>query len=392
MTPKVLGITAEYDPFHKGHKFQLEEAVRRTGADVKIAVISGNFTQRGEPAILDKWARAEMAVREGFDLVVEMPLLFALSSSGDFAKAGVEILEDMGADYISFGSECGDLRTLQEAAFRRDMMTEEEEEGIRQLVREGYSYPRALQTVLMEAEPLGPNDNLACEYIRNIKTAQPVVIKREGAGYSDMESGEGYPSAMQIRELLKKHEDVSDLMPEASFLRLKEEEKNCGLMFKEMLFPLLMEKIATTPKHQLMMISGAGEGLGNKLRDSFRYCHDYDELAASIKSKRYTLTRVQRVLANTLLGIREEDAAGAVNYIRVLAFNDRGSAYLRTVDDRGHDLPLITNINKDALKYPELQKDIERDILATDIYNIALGRDLYLNSEYVKKPLKLSLL
>lgn len=94
MTPKVLGITAEYDPFHKGHKFQLEEAVRRTGADVKIAVISGNFTQRGEPAILDKWARAEMAVIEGFDLVVEMPLLFALSSSGDFAKAGVEILED----------------------------------------------------------------------------------------------------------------------------------------------------------------------------------------------------------------------------------------------------------------------------------------------------------
>ena len=141
-----------------------------------------------------------------------------------------------------------------------------------------------------------------------------------------------------------------------------------------------------------MMISGAGEGLGNKLRDSFRYCHDYDELAASIKSKRYTLTRVQRVLAYTLLGITEEDSRNAGIYIRVLAFNDRGAAHLRSLDDRGHRFPLITNINKDAVKYPELQKDIERDILASDIYNIAMGRDLYLNSEYVKKPLKLSLL
>lgn len=389
MAPKVLGITAEYDPFHNGHKYQLEEAVRRTGADVKIAVISGYFTQRGEPALIDKWTRAEICVREGFDLVVEMPLLFALNSSGAFAKAGVEILEDMGCDYISFGSECGDLKTLQEAAFRRDMMTEEEEAGLRDLVREGYSYPRALQAVLGEAEALGPNDTLACEYIRNIKTAQPVVIKREGAGYSDVDSEGGYPSAKQIRELLKRHEDVSELVPEASFLRLKQEERECGLMFKDKLFPLLMEKIATTPKHELMKIAGAGEGLGNKLRDTFRYCHDYDELAQSIKSKRYTLTRIQRVLANTLLGITEEDSGSAGNYIRVLAFNDRGSAYLRTLDDRGHSLPLITNINKDALKYPELQKDIERDILAADTYNIALGRDLYHNSEYVKKPLKL---
>ncbi len=389
--PKVLGITAEYDPFHNGHKYQLEEAVRRTGAEVRIAVISGNFTQRGEPALLDKWARAETAVMEGFDLVVEMPLLFALNSSGAFAEAGVEILEDLGCDFISFGSECGDLRTLQEAAFRRDMMTEDDDAGIRDLVREGYSYPRALQTVLRETVPLGPNDNLACEYLRNMKTAEPVVIKREGAGYSDLEPGDGYPSAKQIRELLKRHEDVSHMMPEAVFLRLKREERGCGLMFRDKLFPLLMEKIATTPKHELMKISGAGEGLGNKLRDSFRYCHDYDELAGSIKSKRYTLTRVQRVLANTLLGIYEEDTAGAKKYIRVLAFNDRGSAYLRTVSERGHRLPVITNINRDAVKYPELQKDIERDILASDMYNIALGRDLYSNSEYVKKPLKLSL-
>nr|MCR5181920.1 nucleotidyltransferase family protein [Clostridia bacterium] len=188
--PKVLGITAEYDPFHNGHKYQLEEAVRRTGTDVRIAVISGNFTQRGEPALLDKWTRAEMAVMEGFDLVVEMPLLFALNNSGEFARAGVGILEDLGADYISFGSECGDLAALQEAAFRRDLMTEEDDARIRDLVREGYSYPRALQTVLREAEPLGPNDNLACEYLRNMKTARPVVIKREGAGYSDTDSEE----------------------------------------------------------------------------------------------------------------------------------------------------------------------------------------------------------
>ena len=392
MTPKVLGITAEYDPFHNGHKYQLDEAVRRTGADVKIAVISGNFTQRGEPALIDKWTRAEIAVREGFDLVVEMPLLFALNNSGAFAEAGVEILEDLGAGFISFGSECGDLLTLQEAAFRRDMMTGEDDARIRDLVREGYSYPRALQTVLCETEPLGPNDNLACEYLRNMKTAQPVVIKREGAGYSDTENDDGYPSAKQIRELLKRHEDVSSLMPEQAFLRLKQEERESGLMFRDRLFPLLMEKIATTPKHELMKISGAGEGLGNKLRDSFRYCHDYDELAGSIKSKRYTLTRVQRVLANTLLGITEEDSKNARKYIRVLAFNDRGSAYLRSLDGSGSKLPLITNINKDAVRYPELQKDIERDILATDMYNIALGRDLYTHSEYVKKPLKLSLL
>ena len=146
--PKVLGIIAEYDPFHLGHEYHLKEALKKTEADVAIAAISGNFTQRGEPAIVDKWARAEMALKAGYDLVVEMPFIFACNNAGYFAQSGVSILEALGADYIAFGSETADVEALLEAADARKNLSDEQHQEIKGLVKEGVSYPRALTMVL----------------------------------------------------------------------------------------------------------------------------------------------------------------------------------------------------------------------------------------------------
>ncbi len=396
---KVLGIIAEYDPFHNGHAYMLKEAVNCV-SDVydcapddviRIAAISGDFTQRGEPALIDKWSRAEMAMRQGFDLVVGMPVVFCCNNAGYFAKAGVEILESLGAEVIAFGSETAHLQTLLNAAHRRNAISEEQQEMIKRLVKEGRSYPAALTAALNENVQFGPNDSLGIEYIRHMKKAAPVTVMRRGAEHDSEESEGPIASASFIRRKLLEGEPleaVSQLIPSSTLDVLKRESEAQGFCSPDMLFKLIASKVASSTDEELNAVYGAEEGLGSKLKDEFRYATGWDGLLWALKSKRYTMTRVQRVLIHMLTGLTKDMVHEAKPYIRLLAFNDRGAAHLKSLKkSESLTLPIIENIRADLKDHPELRSTFEMDILSADLYNIALGRDLYTNSEYVKKPL-----
>ena len=389
---KSVGIIAEYNPFHNGHKYHLEQALTESGADICVAVISGNFTQRGEIALLDKWTRAEMAVRNGVNLVVEMPTVFACSNAGYFAEAGVEILEALGTDFICFGSESGNTEELSRIAREIEANSQNLEEKIKEGAKNGLSYPRARSQAVSKL--LGekaasaiesPNNILAVEYIRRMKNARPLAVKRLGAGYHDTDSTEGMASATAVRKLLKEGGDISRIVPEISREII---EKNTEHMAEsEMLTSLIIQKVLQSSAGELNGIFGADEGLGNIMKARVRYWKTYEDIVDDLKSKRYTRTRIERVLVHTLLGIKREDLLCASKYIRVLAFDEKGSKYLKQVKKSGEcKLPIITNINRDKDAFLEIQATLAKDILAADIYNLACGRDLYAHSEYVKKP------
>ena len=389
---KSVGIIAEYNPFHNGHKYHLEQALTESGADVCVSVISGNFTQRGEIALLDKWTRAEMAVRNGVNLVVEMPAVFACSNAGYFAEAGVEILEALGAEYICFGSESGDTEELSRIAREMESAGLNLEKEIKDAVKGGLAYPRARSRAVSRL--LGdkaasviesPNNILAVEYLKHMKNARPLAVKRQGAGYHDTDIHEEIASATAVRMMLHEGKDISHAVPEISREIL--EQNRGGFTSSDLLTPLIIQKVLQTSAEELNSIFGAGEGLGNIMKNRVRYWKTYEDIIADLKSKRYTRTRIERVLVHTLLGIKREDMLCASKYIRVLAFDEKGSKYLKQIKKSEEcPLPIITNINKDWGAFPEAHTTLEKDILAADIYNLACGRDLYAYSEYVKKP------
>lgn len=390
--PEAVGIIAEYNPFHKGHKYHLDEALERSGAEVCIAVISGNFTQRGEIALLNKWTRAEMAVKNGINLVVEMPAVFACSNAGYFAKAGVEILESMNADYICFGSESGNTEELNRIAREINAERQNLEDEIKVGVKEGLSYPRArsraVRRILGENTAAlieSPNNILAIEYLKYIKSSRPLAVKRVGAGYHDTSGQGGIASATAVRKLLKEGGDISHIVPEIS-LEILEKHKD-HFADNEMLAHLIVQTILQMSSNDLNSVFGAEEGLGSIMKNRVRFWKTYEDIVNDLKSKRYTRTRIERVLVHTLLGVKREDVLNAEKYIRVLAFDEKGSSYLKNIKKSGKcSLPIITNINREVPTFPKIIQTFKKDILAADIYNLAAGLDLYQNSEYVKKP------
>lgn len=390
--PEAVGIIAEYNPFHKGHKYHLDEALERSGAEVCIAVISGNFTQRGEIALLNKWTRAEMAVKNGINLVVEMPAVFACSNAGYFAKAGVEILESMNADYICFGSESGNIEELSRIAREINAERQNLEDEIKVGVKEGLSYPRArsraVRRILGENTAAlieSPNNILAIEYLKYIKSSRPLAVKRVGAGYHDTSGQGGIASATAVRKLLKEGGDISHIVPEIS-LEILEKHKD-HFADNEMLAHLIVQTILQMSSNDLNSVFGAEEGLGSIMKNRVHFWKTYEDIVNDLKSKRYTRTRIERVLVHTLLGVKREDVLNAEKYIRVLAFDEKGSSYLKNIKKSGKcSLPIITNINREVPTFPKIIQTFKKDILAADIYNLAAGLDLYQNSEYVKKP------
>lgn len=388
MKTKSVGIIAEYNPFHNGHLYHLNKSKELTDAKITIAAISGNFVQRGKIAMADKWQRAEAAVKCGADLVVEIPVVFACNSAPYFAKAGVEILENLGVDFISFGSESGNIDELYELDRAMETLNEDIEGFIKEKVKEGLSCPRArreaVDKLIGEKGALildKPNNILALEYIKAMKTSQGVTVQRKGPGYNDIEVYEELASATAIRYLLKEEADISHLLPQMSFETLKSNE----MPSEEILFKMICQNALVSDAKDLDKTPTGGEGLGNKLKNSIRKISSYEELIEELKSKRYTRTRIERFLIQTLLKINQENAYK--NYIRVLGFNAKGSAYLKEIKKADIcKLPIITNINKDIQRFPEIDCTLSKDILAMDIYNMATQRDLYSFSEHVRKP------
>ncbi len=400
-----LGIIAEYNPFHNGHLYHLKASQKLGQAEHVIAVMSGDFTQRGEPALYDKWIRAEMAVKNGVDLVIELPFVFACNSAEFFAAGAMGILNRLGCvTHFSFGSESGDLSELLKAAERLTWETEEFKSALKFFLDQGFSFPRARFEAMkeVEGEETGrllrdPNNILAVEYLKQWiltgRRMEPLTIKRAGKGYHDRDTDHPLASATAIRQRVgeaRPVEEFKDTVPEATADSMKGENR-APVTDSEGLFPLLVYKILTSPREELAEILSVGEGLENKLKQAVGKSKTTEELIDAVVSKRYTKTRIRRLLLHTLTNLTKEEFFRLLSepplYVRVLGFSEKGAKLLRHIKKKEcSSIPIISNMNKEVRQDDPIWALLRYDVLAADLYNLAFGRDLYSYSDYVCKP------
>lgn len=402
---KILAIIAEYNPFHNGHLYQLQKSKKLINPDYSICIMSGNFVQRGDTSIIDKWSKTEAALKCGFDLVVELPVFYAVSSAENFAEGALKILNAFGNDVtLSFGSECGNLNTLANIA---DVLCNEPKEFTTILSHElskGLSYPKARENSLLiylndvrkYANVLSnPNNILGIEYLKAIKklksTVTPLTIKRIDAGYNSLKIKDRLASATAIRNSLKKNEDVKKLMPTPSYNILSENIKHGKIVNSISVFE--KEIIYTLRKMSVQEISNlqdVSEGLENLIKQAANSCNNLEDLINSIKSKRYTHSRIQRILLYSILNITKKDIQDSYKtkpYIRVLGVSQKGKTLLSQISNSKAKYPVITSVKKfmDTNNNKILKNMLEKDILATNIYTLGYEYDSKSNLDYTKK-------
>lgn len=393
---KVNGIIAEYNPFHNGHKYHLEESKRLTGADYSVVVISGNFIQRGDPALVDKHTRAEMALKNGADLVLELPTVYSASSAEYFATGAVSLLDKLGTvTHLCFGSECGDTTLLHQIA---SILREEPEKYTTELkakLRQGSSYPAARNAALIHYCPAltanskifsSPNNILAIEYIKAIMNLhsgmEPVTMRRLGAGYHDHSPRSKYCSALSIRQALADGRGLSSVahyMPDSANElltdRLVQGRGICSNDFSSVLYyKLLSEKESGFDKYL-----DVSADLSNRIRKHLSEYRNFDDFCDLLKTKEMTYTRISRCLLHILLNLTKEDMAVCSElehtpYARVLGFRRDAEPLLGAIREHA-SIPLITKL-ADAEKilstdtYPMLKQDIQISQL---YYGVAAG-------------------
>lgn len=330
---RATGIVVEYNPFHNGHKLHLMEA--KKSGDLVIAVMSGNFLQRGEPAIYDKWTRANMALKNGVDLVVELPVFYSAQAAEIFSHGAVDILDKLGVKSLVFGSESSDLEKLKKIAYLQIDEKELLDEKIKEKMGEGISYPNAINSVieelLGEKGILKPNDILGVEYIKAIRklgsSMEVSLIERKAVGYHDKEVIDEITSATSIREMVKENriEEIKRVMPPESFDILGTPT------YLENFYPLLRYEILNN-YDELKFIADMEIGLDNRVFEMAVKYSDFHEFYNNLMTKRYTNGRIQRVLIHILLKIDkkiiDETKVGAT-YVKILGFSQRGSRYLK---------------------------------------------------------------
>lgn len=390
---KLTGIIAEYNPFHNGHALHIDKARQLTNCTHVIAVMSGQFVQRGEAAMFDKWSRAEMAVASGVDLVIELPFAFAVRSAQFFATGGVRLLAALGAQYLCFGAEQADLKKLSAAANAFEQP--DTAEAFRTGILEGLPYAKALsnavaaQTGLASDFLMTPNNILAIEYLRAIRhwapEMLPAAVTREHALYHQPVISGPIASATAIRNALLEHRalvpEIKAALPEGSLAVLHRQlNLQKGPVASNFFGDMLLAKLRTLSLSQLEAVPEVTEGLHYKIQSCALKAISLETLLALIKSKRYTRTRLQRIAVHALLGTTKStlarfDTAGPL-YARVLAFNGKGQEILRHLKQDAK-LPLITKTTKfldshrrNSASLSPLQQMLALDTLASDIYSL----------------------
>ncbi|UOQ93069.1 nucleotidyltransferase [Halobacillus shinanisalinarum] len=356
---KSCGVIVEYNPFHNGHAYHLEQSRETAQADCMVAVMSGNFLQRGEPAIIDKWQRTRAALQSGVDLVLELPYLFAVQHSDYFSQGAVQTLSDAGVDAICFGSENGSITPFIEAHETLEANGAAFNNSLRKHLDEGFSYPEAARfaykDIGLASIDLGqPNNILGYSYIKQILTHHkhitPLTIERSGSQYHDQHMGGSIASATSIRkELLARNEmteKARDAIPSATLDGLTEYyQENKIWHHWEHYFSLLQYKILTTPTEQLQLIHGVDEGLEHRFKHAIKKATSFHQLIENVKTKRYTWTRLQRTCVHILTGLTKEGAQHSLHegtsYVRVLGMNKTGQGYLNEQKKR-MNVPLLT--------------------------------------------------
>ncbi len=403
----VLGIIAEYNPFHNGHFYQIEEAKKQTGAKYVVAVMSGNFTQRGNTSLIDKWAKAQMALENGVDIVLELPTIYSVSSAENFAEGAIKILDSLKiVDTLCFGTETVDFAALNNIA---NVLHNEPKEYVAILNHElgkGISYPKARENALMMylndikryASILsGSNNILAIEYLKALKRLKsdmtPFSIQRKKVYYNDERIIDEFASSTAIRKLIatEQYAEVRKVVPMSSYMLLKEKIEKGNFVIdiikfeKEILYNLRKMTVK-----QIAELPDVTEGLEYAIKNAANSCNSLLELVNIIKSKRYTQTRIQRILVYALLGITKKDMANArkvIPYARVLGFNKNGREMLSDICSINPRINMITSVKKyeDQNINKVLREMLEKDIFATNVYTLGYEDDSWANLDYTNK-------
>ncbi len=392
-----VGIIAEYNPFHAGHAYQVAEIKKFCGEEI-VAVMSGSFTQRGEPTILDKWTRARLAVMGGVDLVLELPFVKAVRSAQDFARGGIQLLESLGVvDTLAFGAELADVAKLKlaAAAFEEKFFAEE----LRRLMSSGVSYAAAVTKILARVTGLDekilrrPNTILAIEYLRALpEKISPLVIERVGAAYDDLTLRENFSSASAIRAALQKNPPPwKKISAQVSSETLEELRAEKILVDEKFLFRPLMTKLLTSRVDELKKIYGMTEGLEHRLLNATA-AKNFSELIKILIGRRYTASRIRRLLLHFLLNVTAEDLAAldATTCARVLAFNERGRTLLKKISARTVT-KLTKHLNRRDLferrrALEPYQKILLFDVLATDLRALLFEPPRSLQADFTTPP------
>ena len=332
-----VGIICEYNPFHLGHEKQIRAIRRQFGPETAIVcAMSGNFVQRGSPAILDKSIRAEIAIRSGADLVVELPVTTALSSAEGFAAGGVRILSKL-CDTLCFGAETGSSESLMATA--RALLGENFPSLLRSFLEEGLSFPAARQNALeamgLDAALLSsPNDILGVEYCKAILSQNSPMdifpIRRQGSYHAETADAEN-PSATALRKMLLNGEDTATYMPQVASVLLQNAPLHAVFGAEK----AILYRLRTMSDADFEALPYGSEGLWRKLMHASRRENSLEEILSCVKSKRYTRSRLDRMVMCAFLGITSENLSKEVPYARVLAFNDKGRDLLSRVKKQG---------------------------------------------------------
>lgn len=390
---KTVGIIAEYNPFHNGHLYQLKKAKEITGADFAVVVMSGDFTQRGTPAVFDKYTRCRLSLLAGADLCIELPVVFATASAELFAKGAVSLLSSLGVDALCFGSECGEIAPLQKIASLLFAEPPAYKEALNKALKEGLSFPSARALAVRKCAHAGslsgvdaaasdilgsPNNILGIEYLKALLTLEkngqhapvPYTIKREGDGYlSHTLSEESFCSAMALRKgIAEENPDLLRYVPESIRLEFADtcqtKSALCADDFSGMLFyKLLSEKDAGYDAYL-----DVSSDLSDKIRKNLASFTTFSAFCeGSLKSKDITLTRVYRSLLHILLSIKKEDLPAAAPYARILGFREASIEVFGCLSKE--NIPLLSRL-KDAssLLSPEALSCLSKDIFAAHLY------------------------
>lgn len=401
---KTVGIIAEYNPFHNGHLYHLQKAKEEANADYCIAVISGNFTQRGDTSIVNKWAKAYMAICGGADLVIELPTIYSVSSAENFANGAIKILDSLKiVDSFAFGAEANDIATLNNIA----NVLYEEPRGYTSILnhelQKGISYPTARENALMMylndikryANILSsPNNILAIEYLKALKVQKsnlkPIMIKRQKVYYNENHIIDNFASATGIRELLRKKEysKLKKVVPKSTYQILGQQNQKGELIpglekyEKEIIYTL-----RKMPASEIADLPDVSEGLENAIKNAANNYNNLTDLINSIKSKRYTQTRIQRILIYALLGINKKmmnTSKKVTPYVRVLGFNQNGRKLLSEITMRNPKINMITSVKKymNQNKDKQLAEILDLDILATNVYTLGYEYESKANLDF----------
>ncbi|WP_210140174.1 nucleotidyltransferase [Staphylococcus sp. GDY8P45P] len=364
---KSVALVTEYNPFHNGHLYHAQTSKSITDSEISIAIMSGNFVMRGQPAIYNKFIRTRMAL-SAVDLVIELPAVAALSAGQYFAETAVQIASYVDANHLSFGSESGDIDSFHE--LQKDISKIEQTSEFSMKLKEGKSYPRILSELLNNHTLLSsPNNTLGISYMRAIQKLAPHIkpwtISRENSHHHNFNiSNLNFASGTAIRNALQTQNDLWKSVVPNSIQQLYQEPHATV----EDTFPYIKYAILSHTTNSLKNIYTMSEGLENRILDKIRYASSFEHLMSLIKTKRYTYTHIQRILMNILLNFQHQHKHNDIKAVHILGMSSKGQQYLKYLKKKFPERHFITQLNQQNAHL------FEQEIHSTHIYNLLSNR------------------